>query len=115
MGTDKIIRRRVYDKLFTVRFPERGEWKVEFQPNRKGGLIWYRDNSKTNKGTRAGVYGYGIRQKISFSFGQYTTVFQVELYTIKACTVEDLDWNYRNRNIYILSDIQAAIRELDNY
>jgi hypothetical protein len=83
--------------------------------NRKGGLIWYTVGSKTNKGTGAGVYGYGTRWKLSFSLGQYTTVFQAEVYAIKACTVENLDRNYRNKNIYILSDSQAAIKVLDNY
>jgi hypothetical protein len=32
-----------------------------------------------------------------------------EVYAIKACAVEILDRNYKNRNIYILSDSQAAI------
>jgi hypothetical protein len=56
MGTDKIISRHVYDKPFTVRFPDRSEWKDELLPNRKGGLIWYTNGSKTNKGTGAGVW-----------------------------------------------------------
>jgi ribonuclease HI len=37
------------------------------------------------------------------------------VYAIKACTVENLDRHYKNRNIYILSDSQAAIKALDNY
>jgi ribonuclease HI len=37
------------------------------------------------------------------------------VYAIKACVVENLDRNYRNRNIYILSDSQAAIKALSNY
>jgi hypothetical protein len=36
------------------------------------------------------VFGYRTRSKLSFSLGQYTTVFQAEVYTIKACTVENL-------------------------
>jgi ribonuclease HI len=32
-----------------------------------------------------------------------------------ARTVENLDRNYRNRNIYILSDSQVAIKALDSY
>jgi hypothetical protein len=98
MGTDRMIQRHVYDKPFTVRFPDRSEWKDGLQPNRMGGLIWYRDGSKTNKGTRAGMYGHGIRQKLSFSLGQYIRVFQAELYTIKACTVDNLDRNYKKKN-----------------
>jgi ribonuclease HI len=41
---------------------------------------------------------------------KYTTVFQAEVYAIKACVVENLDRDYKNRNIYILSDSQAAIK-----
>jgi hypothetical protein len=37
------------------------------------------------------------------------------VYTIKACTAENLDRDYRNRNICILLDSQAANEELDNY
>jgi heterodisulfide reductase subunit C len=84
------------------------EWKDGFQPNKKGGLICYTHGSKTNKGTRTGVCGYGTRWKLSCIPGQYTTVFQ-------ACAVENLDRNYRNRNIYILSDSEAASKALDNY
>jgi ribonuclease HI len=57
------------------------------------------------------VYCDGTRRKLSFSLGQYTTVFQAEVYAIKACAVE----NYRNRNIYILSDSQAAIKALGKH
>jgi hypothetical protein len=59
-----------------TRFPDRSEWKEGFQPDRKGELIWYTDGSKTNIGTGAGVYCDGTRQKLSFSLGQYTTVFR---------------------------------------
>jgi hypothetical protein len=71
--------------------------------------------SKINNGTGAGVYGHGVRKKLSFTFGQYTTVFQAEVYAIKACTIENLDRCYRNRNICILLCRQAAIKSLDNY
>jgi hypothetical protein len=37
------------------------------------------------------------------------------VYAIKACTVENLDREYRNTDIYILSDRQAAIKALANY
>jgi hypothetical protein len=38
--------------------------------------------------------GYDTRQKmqkLSFSLGKYTAVFQAEVYTIKACALENLD------------------------
>jgi ribonuclease HI len=99
----------------TIRLPERSEWKEELQHDKKGGLIWYTDGSKTNKGTGAGVYCYSTGRKLSFSPGQHTTVFQVEVYAIEVCAVENLDRNYKNRNIYILSDSQAAIKALDKH
>jgi hypothetical protein len=73
----------VYDKLFTVRFPDRSEWKDWFHCDRKG-LIWYTDGSNINKGTGAGVHGYGTRRNLIFSLGQNTTVFQAEVCAIKA-------------------------------
>jgi ribonuclease HI len=114
MGTDKMIPRHVYDKPFMVRFADRSEWKDKFSPTQKG-LMWYTDGSKINEGTGAGVYGYGIRHELSFSLGKYTIVFQAEVYAIKACAVENPGRDYRSRNIYILSDSQAAIKALDNY
>jgi hypothetical protein len=36
-------------------------------------------------------------------------------YAIKACVVDNLDRNYRNRNIYIISYSQAAIKALRNH
>jgi hypothetical protein len=67
------------------------------------------------KGTRAGVYCHGTRRKLSFSLGQYTTVFQAEVYAIKACAVENLDKNCKNTKIYILSDSQAAMKEIGKH
>jgi hypothetical protein len=65
--------------------------------------------------TKAGVYCHGTWRTFCFSLGQYTTVFQAEVYAIKACAVENLDRNYKNRNNYILSDSQAAIKALGKY
>jgi hypothetical protein len=60
---------------------------------------------KINKGiTRAGVYGHGTRQKRNFILGKHATIFQAEIYANKACAVENLDRNYINKKLYILSD-----------
>jgi ribonuclease HI len=61
------------------------------------------------------VYCYGTGRKPSFSLGQYTAVFQAEVYAIKACTIENLDRNHKNRNICVLLDSQAAIKALDKH
>jgi hypothetical protein len=59
------------------------------------------------------MYCHGTWRKLSFSLAKYTTVFQAEVYAINACAVENLDRNHKNRNIYILSEGQAAIKVLD--
>jgi hypothetical protein len=96
MGSDKMIPRNVYEKPFMIRLLDRSEWKEGFQADRKGGVIWYTDGSKTSKGTGAGVYCYGTRRRLSFSLGQYITVFHAEVYAIKACADENIDRNYKN-------------------
>jgi hypothetical protein len=70
---------------------------------------------KQTKAPEAGVYGYSTKQKLCFSLRQYTTIFQTEVYAIKACMVENLNGNYKDRNIYILSDSQATIKVLSNH
>jgi ribonuclease HI len=61
------------------------------------------------------VYCYGTEWKLKFQPWQYTVVFQAEVYAIQACAVEHLDRNYKNRNIYVLSDSQTAIKVLDKH
>jgi hypothetical protein len=107
--------RNVDENPFPITFPNRSEWNRGFQPDKKGRLIWYTDVSKTGKGFGAGVHCCGTKIKLNFSCGRYMTVFQAEVYAIKACADENMDRNYKNRNIYILSDCQAAIEALGNY
>jgi ribonuclease HI len=45
----------------------------------------------------------------------YMTAFQAEVYAIKACADESMDRNYKNRNMCILSDSQAAIKVFGKY
>jgi hypothetical protein len=49
------------------------------------------------------------------SLGLHTTVFQAEIYAIKACVMENIEKGYKGRNIDILSDSQAAIKALNNF
>jgi hypothetical protein len=91
MGTDRMIPRHVSDKTFTVRFPDRSEWKDGFQPDR------CTDGSMTN------ALGLGCMVMVQV---KYTTVFQVELHAVKSCTVENLDRDY---NIETSIFYQAAM------
>jgi hypothetical protein len=51
-----------------------------------------------------------LKKGHSFSSGFLTTVCQAELYVINACIVENIEKGYTGRNIYILSDSQAALK-----
>jgi hypothetical protein len=56
-----------------------------------------------------------LRRWHSFSLGLHTTVFQAEIYTIKACVMGNTEKGYTGRNIYVLSNSQAAIEALDMF
>jgi hypothetical protein len=90
MGTDRMIPRYVFYKPFKVHLSRRHEWQNGFNPDNKGGLVWYTDGSKTNEGTGAVVYKWGSRRGHSFSLGHHTTVFQA-IYAIKACIMENTE------------------------
>jgi hypothetical protein len=42
-------------------------------------------------------------------------VFQAEIYAFKACIMENIEKGYIGRNIYILTDSQAAIKVFNNF
>jgi ribonuclease HI len=115
MGTDRMTPRYVLHKPFKVPLSSKHKWQNRFNPDNKGGLVWYMDGSKTNEGTPAGVYKWGSRRGHSFSLGLHITVFQEEIYAIKACTMENIEKCYKGRNICILSDSQADIKVLNNF
>jgi hypothetical protein len=53
------------------------------------------DGSKT---TGAGVYKWGSKRGHSFRLRLHTTVFQVKIYAIKACIMENIEKGYKDRN-----------------
>jgi predicted transcriptional regulator len=42
-------------------------------------------------------------------------VFQTEIYTLKVCLMEKVGKGYTGRNISIISDSQAAIKDLESF
>jgi hypothetical protein len=73
------------------------------------------DGSKTDKHTGAGVYTWGSRRGHSFSLGLHTTIIWAEIYATKACVMENIEKGYTGRNIYILSNSQAAIKAFNTF
>jgi ribonuclease HI len=115
IGSDRMLLRYVYHNPFTVKFPDKCEWQNGFSPDNKGRQVWYTDGSKTNKGTGAGVYRWGLRRGHSFSLGLHAMVFHAEIYAIKACILDNIEKGFTVRNLYILSDSQTAIKTLDSF
>jgi hypothetical protein len=58
---------------------------------------------------------YALKMEAASFFEILFNICQAEVYIIKACAVECLGRDYRNRNMYILSDNEAAIKALDYY
>jgi hypothetical protein len=104
-----------YNRVYVIVQLQLCEWQNGFNPDNKGDLVRYTGRSKTNKGTSVGVYRWDSRKGHSFSLGLHSTVFQAEIYAIKACIMENIEKGYTGRNIYILSDSQAAIKALDSF
>lgn len=84
-----MIPRYAYHKPFTVKLPDKHEWQNWFKTNIEGDLVWYKDELKTNKCTGARIYGWGLIIGHSFSLGLH--VIQVEVYTSKACVMENTE------------------------
>jgi hypothetical protein len=91
-----------------------GTWSMN--PSYRWGLpgYMYCKTFMVNKCTGAGVYRWGSRRGHSFILGLYTTIFQADIYAIKACVMENTEKGYTGRNICILADSQAAIKALDS-
>jgi hypothetical protein len=90
----QMVSRHVYDKPFRNRFPDRRERKKGVRPDRKGGLIWYTDDSKTKKALELGCIAMERGGNLVLALGS-TVVFQAEVYS-KACTVENLVRDYEH-------------------
>jgi hypothetical protein len=71
--------------------------------------------SKTDTVSGAGIHGKNPRHDIHVPLGQYTMIFQLEIYAIGVCVQENLWRGYLGKCIHILSDSQAALKSLTHY
>jgi hypothetical protein len=103
-----MLPRHAHHKPFTVKFSDKSEWHNGFNPDNKRGLFWYTAGSKTNLGTGAGVYRWGLRTGHSFSLGLHTMALQAEICGLKACMMEKVGKDNTSRYIYIFSVRQPS-------
>ena len=91
----------------------RENWtKATGAPPAVKGLVWFTDESRTEEGTGAGVYGQPVGRRLSFSPCRYAAVFQAEIYAILACVYEIKSQNRPDKYVSICSDSQAALKAL---
>jgi hypothetical protein len=94
-----------------VIFPTREEWIwAPHLPSVVKGLVWYTDRSRNDRSTVAGIYGPNL--KLTFPLGKITTVFQAEVFAVLTCVHNIQNKPGLKRQVYICSDIQAALKAL---
>lgn len=109
---DRMEIRLDFSHSFNVFETSRVEWEHGGPNLRNGSTIFFTDGSKQNNKVGAGITGPGIN--LSVPMGEWPTVFQAEVYAILECTKICLKRNYRNCNICIFSDSQAALKALNS-
>ena len=107
---DLMSKKHTFNQLFKVFESNRSEWEHGGPCTREGSIIFYTDGSKMGNKVGAGITGPGV--KLSVAMGKWPTVFQAEIYAILECTAICLKRKYRNANICIFSDSQAALNAL---
>jgi hypothetical protein len=91
----------------------REEWTTEPRtPPPVKGLVSYADWSKTQGGAGVGVYGQSSGRRLSICIGKYATVFQAEIYAIKAYAYEMQKNASPEKHVSIYSDSLAALSVL---
>jgi len=74
-----------YESKYRVTMLTMEEWtRGTGTPPVVKGLVWLIDGSKTEEGTRDGVYVQSVGRRLSFSLERDVTVFQAEIYVILA-------------------------------
>jgi hypothetical protein len=89
MGSDYMLPKYSFDKPFDIQM-DWEDWCHKEKQCLSKCLIWYTDGLKTDNGSGTGIHGKTPRHDIHVSSGQYTTIFQAEIYAIGACVQENL-------------------------
>jgi ribonuclease HI len=111
MRSDHTIPIYNYSKYFNV-IIDAEYWRNKDPMFPEDVLVWYTDDSRTDSGTGSGIQGLRPNRGYCFPLGKYATVFQTEIYAILQCAYENMRRAYRNKQILIFSDSQAALKAL---
>jgi len=111
MGSDRMLRTH-YITSIPVKFHNKCEFLSRFNPDNEEDILWYRESPRPTKVLLVLRCMDESQGGGTACLGLHTMVFWAEIYSIKACIMENTAKGYTNRNIYILSDSQAALRPL---
>ena len=100
-----------HSKAFTVNI-DWDYWKNKDPVFAEDALIWFTDGSRANSGTGSGNFGLRPKRSLSFPLGKFATVFQIAIYAILQCACKNIKRAYKNKQILIFSDSQAALKAL---
>ena len=107
--SDSMTPRYVFNRNFNIDIIDRQRWVENDIVLPNDAIVWYTDGSKMQNGG-CGAFEVSSNQRISTSLGKYVTVFQAEVYAIELAARTSLIKNYEGKQIFILSDSQAALR-----
>jgi ribonuclease HI len=117
MPTDYTIPRKLFEKRFQVKIPERKEWEnltctFPLSPNQ---IHCYSDGSRADGQTGAGVAIWGPgneKEEIQLPLGKEASVFQAEMVAILTAAESLLYRGSVNTDVQIFTDSQASLKAL---
>jgi ribonuclease HI len=112
---DKIVLIIAFGRRFLVKLPPKRSWlsqkTLDILPS--DGVILYTDGSQSRAG--AGVFSETLDIREFYALGSLATVFQTEVYAIRACSNYCRSTNMHNMTICTCSDSKAAFLAPSSY
>lgn len=115
MPFDSIVPAYRFDNKFQLYLPTRESWKNGTAINTSNCLTWYSDGSKTNNSSGAGIHCPELQINESFALGSFSSIFMAETFGITQCSNVLLHKSIRDRQIFICSDSQSALKAIAGY
>jgi ribonuclease HI len=108
---DKIIAKFNFQKPFKILIPNRDN-PYDLDNVTSDTTIWFTDGSKSEEGVGFGVCCLDRGVDVGVGLEEHSTIYQAELLAINKCAEICLNEGFRNKDIIICSDSQAALKSL---
>ena len=113
MRGDSMPPKYSFGRNYSVSIQTRSNWQQGIDPPvPKGAISVFTDGSGETFGTGAGIFFNELSEDLSIPLGKFTSVFQAETFAILQCATILKTLDLGQREIYICSDSQAAIKAL---